>query len=79
MIRVPSLFFAAMLMTGATAFAADTPVPNASGEAVLPSGSNAGGPPAENSTDATADDSNANATATSPGEENKGKPKIAPQ
>ena len=81
MIRVPSLFFAAMLMTSATAFAADTPVPNATGEAALPSGSNAGAPPAENATDATAaeNDINANATATSPGEENKGKPKIAPQ
>jgi hypothetical protein len=80
MIRVQSLFFAAMLMTSATAFAADTPVPNATGEAAVPSGSNAGGPPAENATDATKkNDSNANATATSPGEENKGKPKIAPQ
>ena len=77
MIRVPSLVFAAVLMTSATAFA-DTPDPNATGEAALPSGSN-GGPPAENSTDATAGKNNADALATAPGEENKGKPPVAPQ
>lgn len=81
MIRVPSLLFAALLLSSATAFAADTPDPNAKGEANLPSGSNAGTPPTDNSTDATAgkNDSNANAAATTPGEENKGKPKVAPQ
>ena len=77
MFRVPSLVFAAVLMTSATAFAADTPDPNATGEAAVPSGSNAGNPPAPNSTDVGKNDSNADANATSPGEENKGKPPIA--
>ena len=36
MIRVPSLLFAALLLSSATAFAADTPDPNAKGEANLP-------------------------------------------
>ena len=81
MFRIPSLVCAVVLMTSATAFAADTPDPNATGPAAVPSGSNAGNPPAENSTNATKEknDANVNATATSPGEENKGKPKIAPQ
>ncbi len=78
MFRLQSMLFAAMLVTSATAFAADTPDPNATGDAALPSGSNAGNPPATNSTDATAgkNDSKSNPTATSPGEENKGKPAI---
>ena len=42
MIRVPSLLFAAVLMTSASAFAADTPDPNQKGEPILPSGSNEG-------------------------------------
>ena len=81
MFRIPSLVFAALLMTSATAFAADTPDPNSKGDAALPSGSNAGNPPAPNSTETTVDknNSNADATATSPGEENKGKLKVVPQ
>ena len=79
MFRVSSLVFATVLMTSATAFAADTPDPNSKGEAALPSGSNAGNPPAPNSTDVGKNNSNADATATSPGEENKGKPKVVPQ
>ena len=51
MIRVSSLLFAAMLFTSASAFAADTPDPNATGAAALPSGSNdAATPPDGNST-----------------------------
>jgi len=75
------LIFAALLLSSASAFAADTPDPNAQGAAALPSGSNAGTPPTGNSTDATVgkNNSNANAAATTSGEENKGKPKIAPQ
>jgi hypothetical protein len=76
MFRLQSVIFAAALMVSASAFAADTPDPNSKGDAALPSGSNAANPPAPNSTDASKDDSNANATATSPGEENKGKPPI---
>jgi hypothetical protein len=72
MFRLQGLIFAAVLMTSATAFAADTPDPNATGEATLPSGSNAANPPASNSTAEGKSDANANAT--SPGEENKGKP-----
>ena len=76
MFRIPSLVFAAVLLTSAAGFAADTPDPNSSGEAAVPSGSNAGNPPAPNSA-LDKSDSNADATATSPGEENKGKPKIS--
>jgi hypothetical protein len=75
---------ALLLIASATAFAADTPDPAAKGkegEAALPSGSNTNAPPAtppagtaaKSGTDA------APATATSPGEENKGKPPVAPQ
>jgi hypothetical protein len=77
MFRVPSLVFAAVLMTSATAFAADTPDPKSTGPAALPSGSNAAlpsAPPADNAM--TDKDKSGNATATSPGEENKGKPPI---
>jgi hypothetical protein len=45
MFRLQSLMFAAILMSSATAFAADIPDPNASGAAGLPSGSNAASPP----------------------------------
>jgi hypothetical protein len=79
MFRFHSLFLAAMLMTGASAFAADTPDPNAKGEVTLPSGSNEGNPPAPKSVETNADKTNSNSAATTPGEENKGKPKIAPQ
>jgi hypothetical protein len=82
MTRVTSLLFAAMLFTSASAFAADTPDPNATGAAALPSGSNdAATPPNGNSPNATAgkNNSDANAVATTPGEESKGKPKITPQ
>jgi hypothetical protein len=65
----------AALMTSASAFAADTPDPSPKGEAALPSGSNAGTPPASDSTATNQDKSGKEAVATSPGEENKGKPK----
>jgi hypothetical protein len=79
MIRVPSLLFAAVLMTSASAFAADTPDPNQKGEPILPSGSNEGNPTAPKSTDATVDKNDNSTPVTTPGEESKGKPKIAPQ
>jgi hypothetical protein len=47
MFRLPSLLFAAVLMTSATAFAADTPDPSSKGEAALPSGSNTSAPPSD--------------------------------
>jgi hypothetical protein len=74
MFRLQGLIFVAVLLTSATAFAADTPDPNSNGEATLPSGSNAANPP--KSTTAGKNDSGVNAPATSPGEENKGKPPI---
>jgi hypothetical protein len=78
MYRLPSLLFAAVLMTSASAFAADTPDPSASkGEGALPSGSNAGTPPASESTNTDKAKSGKDAVATSPVEENKGKPKVA--
>ena len=79
MIRVPSLLFAAMLVTSATAFAADTPDSNAKGEPTLPSGSNEWNPTAPKSADTTVDKSDNSTPVTTPGEESKGKPKIAPQ
>jgi hypothetical protein len=84
MFRLPSLLFAAVLMTSATAFAADTPDPSSKGEAALPSGSNTSAPPSDapaNKPDvATSKSENPDAPpATSPGEENKGKPPVAPQ
>ena len=39
MFRLPSLLFAAVLMTSASAFAGNTPDPSSKGEAALPSGS----------------------------------------
>jgi hypothetical protein len=76
MFRLPSLLFMAVLMTGTSAFAADTPDPSSKGDAALPSGSNAGTPPASDSTATNQDKSGKDAVATSPGEENKGKPKV---
>jgi hypothetical protein len=84
MFRTPSLVLTAMLLLGSvTAFAGDTPDPSGKGEAALPSGSPAATPPSETATDkvpdvATSKDGE-NATATSPGEENKGKPPVAPE
>ena len=75
MFRVQGLLFAAMLMSSSTAFAADTPDASSKGDAALPSGSNAGTPPASDSTTTNKDKSGKDAVATSPGEENKGKPK----
>jgi len=79
MIRVSSLLFAAVVMTSASAFAADTPDPNQKGDPILPSGSNDGNPTAPKSTDATVDKNDNSTHVTTPGEESKGKPKIAPQ
>jgi hypothetical protein len=81
MFRLPSLLFAAVLMTSATAFAADTPDPSSKGEAALPSGSNTSAPPSDapaNKPDVATSNPDA-PPATSPGEENKGKPPVAPQ
>jgi hypothetical protein len=78
MYRLPSLLFAAMLMTSASAFAGDTPDPAATqGEAAVPSGSKADAsskPPASNPTDAKKDDQEGDDT--TPVEESKGKPKV---
>jgi hypothetical protein len=80
--RTQNLLFAALLMSSATAFAADAPDPS-KGEEVLPPGQFEGGappstpppaaqlPPEESLPDA--------APATSPGEENKGKPATTAQ
>ena len=78
MFRVQSLLLAAVLMTSATAFAADTPDPNATGEAAIPSGSNANTPstPPAGNTNVTEGKGDLAAPATTPGEENKGKPPI---
>jgi hypothetical protein len=76
MFRLPSLLFMAVLMTSASAFAADTPDPNAKGPAALPNGSNAGTPPSSASTNTNKDKTGRDAVVTSPGEENKGKPKV---
>ncbi len=78
MIRIPSLLFAAVLLTSASAFAADTPDPNATGAAALPSGSNPSSPPAA---DANKDKTVKGEPSTPPdtGGENKGKPVVTPQ
>lgn len=77
MFRIPSMLFAAMVLTSAAAFAADTPNPAAGSEDALPSGSNAAAP---NAAPADADaELNKPAPPTSPGEENKGKPSVNPQ
>jgi hypothetical protein len=82
MFRLPSVLFAAVLLTSASAFAADTPDPSSTGEAALPSGSKAT-PPSETATDKVPDvatsKSGENPAASSPGEENKGKPPVAPE
>jgi hypothetical protein len=79
-----SLFIAVMLLTGPTAFAGDTPDPSGKGEAALPSGSNEASPPttppagtaADKVPDVATSKSGENPAASSPGEENKGKPKV---
>jgi hypothetical protein len=78
MIRLPSLLFAAVLMTSASAFAADTPDPSTSkGEAALPSGSKADAPSKPAANDSTnVNKSDKDAAATTPIEESKGKPKF---
>ena len=83
MFRTPLVLTAMLLLGGVTAFAGDTPDPSGKGEAALPSGSPAATPPSETATDkvpdvATGKDGE-NPTATSPGEENKGKPSVAPE
>jgi hypothetical protein len=81
MYRLQGLIFAAVLMTSATAFAADVPDPsNSKGEATLPTGSNEGTPPVTNSGDTAVDktDSNADATPTPPMGE-KGSSDVVPQ
>jgi hypothetical protein len=79
MSRLPILLCAAMLMTSTSAFAGDTPDPSGKGEAALPSGSKAveppSTPPAGNAPNVTTE-SDKSAVETSPGEENKGKPKV---
>jgi hypothetical protein len=85
MYRLPSLLFAAVLMTSSLAFAGDTPDPSGKGETALPSGSNAATPPTTPPAGTAADKvpdvatSGENPVATSPGDENKGKPPVAPQ
>ena len=85
MSRTQNLLFAALLLSSVTAFAADTPDPS-KGEEVLPPGSFEGVPPstpppaAQLPPDATGQ-SGVNPDvppATSPGEENKGKPAVSP-
>ena len=79
MFRLPSLLFAAVLMTSASAFAGNTPDPSSKGEAALPSGSKEA-PPSETATDKVPDvatsKSGENPDATSPGQENKGLPPV---
>jgi hypothetical protein len=79
MFRIPNLLFAALLLTSASAFAADTPDPSSTGPAAAPSGSNVNTPPdpaANNSPNTNKGESGKSAVETSPGEENKGKPKV---
>jgi hypothetical protein len=79
MLRVPSLLFAAVTILSTSAFAADTPDPSSKGgESALPSGSNATVPtsPPAGTAPVTENKPNLPAPATSPGEENKGKPPI---
>jgi hypothetical protein len=74
MFRLQSLVFAAILMSSATAFAADTPDPNAVGAAGLPSGSNAASPPSAADDSGMADSKkDVPAPAMTPGQENKNK------
>jgi hypothetical protein len=79
MFRLPNLLFAAALLTSAAAFAADTPDPSSTGPAAAPSGSNVNTPPnpaVTNSPNINKSESDKSAVETSPGEENKGKPKV---
>jgi hypothetical protein len=79
MFRIPALLFATVLVTSVSAFAADTPDPSSTGPAAAPSGSNAATPPdpaTNNSPNTNKGESGKSAVETSPGEENKGKPKI---
>jgi hypothetical protein len=77
MFRV-SLLFATMIAVSAAAFAADTPDPSGKGESALPSGSNSTAPssPPAGAAPITENKPNLPAPATSPGEENKGKPAV---
>jgi hypothetical protein len=84
MFRTQSLLIVAMLMTSATAFAADTPDASSKGEAVLPSGSVEGvpsstPPPAAKLPPGTGQSGANPDAATAPGEENQGKPPVAPE
>jgi hypothetical protein len=74
MFKAPSVLVGVMLLSAVPVLAADTPDPNSTGEATLPSGSNAAANPAGEPV--TENKPNLPAPATSPGEENKGKPPI---
>ena len=76
MFRLQSMLFAAMLMTSATAFAADTPDPNSPGEAAVPSGSNAASPPADDSMNTVEGKSELAAPPTTPPGDYEGKPAV---
>jgi hypothetical protein len=74
MFKTSSLVFAAVLLASASAFAADTPDPNASGAAGLPSGSNAASPPSAADDSGMAESKKDEAApAMTPGQENKSK------
>ena len=83
MFRAQTLLVVTMLMISAPAFAGDTPDPSSKGEAALPSGSNTGAPqgdaPADKVPDVAEGKAGDNPSATSPGEENKGKPIVPAQ
>jgi hypothetical protein len=79
MTRFQNLLLATILMTSTSAFAADTPDPKAKGEAALPSGSNETPPSTPPAGTATGSNAGEQSPATSPGEENKGKPKTPDQ
>ena len=77
MLRIPSLLFAALVLTSAAALDADTLHPASGCEDALPAVSNAAAP---DSPPAASDaDLNKTPPATSPGEENKGIPPVNPQ
>ena len=87
MSRTQTVFFASLLLSSATAFAADTPDASSNGsEAVLPSGSVEGVPsstpppaaklPPDAAQSGVAPDA---PPATAPGEENKDTPPVAPE
>jgi hypothetical protein len=77
MLKVPSFIFAAMMVVSASAFA-ETPDPSSKGESALPSGSNATVPsdPPAGTPPVTENKPTLPAPATTPGEENKGKPAV---